>query len=132
VSIIRRRERLTAPLEFGEQKGDTDFAHIRGPGILSAVAFSPDGNTLIATSLMAAKPVIIWNTTDWIAETESGDNSAALSKDGKLLALGGRNHIKVIEQASRKEIRNIELPEMTRGEVTRNNEKEPNEKEKIP
>jgi len=32
---------------------------------------------------------MIWNTTDWTAEAESGYNCAAFSKDGKLLALGG-------------------------------------------
>jgi WD40 repeat protein len=90
-------------------------------GDLWAVAFSPDGKTLVAT-VLGARPnaVIIWNTTDWIAQTESGYSSAAFSKDGKLLALGGRSHIKLIEPASRKQIRDIELPEVVR----RNDEKE--------
>ena len=63
--------------------------------------------------------------------TETGYNSAAFSKDGKLLALGGCNHIELIEPASRKVIRDIELPEMTWDEVRRRND--PNEpKPKIP
>ena len=62
-----------------------------GVGIRSDVAFSPDGKMLVAT-YESPKPhaVMIWNTTAWIAQTESGYNSAAFSKDGKLLALGGR------------------------------------------
>jgi WD40 repeat protein len=99
---------------------------------VSGLEFSPDGETLVATTMLAARPIVIWNTTDWTAETESGYNSAAFSKDGKLQALGGRNHIKLIEPVSRKQIRDIELPEMMRGELRRNNQNEPNEKEKIP
>jgi WD40 repeat protein len=70
---------------------------------VSGLEFSPDGETLVATTLMAAKPVIIWNATDWIAQTETGFNSAAFSKDGKLMALGGQSHIKLIDPASRKQ-----------------------------
>jgi WD40 repeat protein len=70
---------------------------------VSGLEFSPDGETLVATTLMAAKPVIIWNATDWIAQTETGFNSAAFSKDGKLMALGGQSHIKPIDAASRKQ-----------------------------
>jgi WD40 repeat protein len=99
---------------------------------VSGLEFSPDGETLVATTTLAARPIVLWNTTDWTAETESGYNSAAFSKDGKLLALGGRNHIKLIEPVSRKQIRDIELPEMTRGELRHNDQNEPNEKEKIP
>ncbi len=66
----------------------------------------------------------------WIGQVESGFGSAAFSGDGKLLALGGR-HIKLIDAASWKQIRDIELPEMTRGEVSREQENQPNAKEKI-
>jgi|SRR5208283_2155798 len=62
------------------------------------------------------RAVMIWNTTDWIAQSESGYISAAFSKDGKL-ALGGRGDIEHIDLDSRKQIRDIALPEMTRGEV---------------
>jgi WD40 repeat protein len=79
---------------------------------VSGLEFSPDGETLVATAMLAAKPVIIWNTRDWIAQTETGYNSAAFSKDGKLLALGGQSQIKLIDPASRKEIRDIELPDV--------------------
>ena len=104
-----------------------------GVGILSNVTFSPDGNTLVAT-YAPPKPnaVTIWNTTDWIAQTESGYNSAAFSNDGKLLALGGHSHIELIEPASRKKIRDIELPEMTRGEIRCEDKNDPDAKEKIP
>jgi WD40 repeat protein len=73
------------------------------------VAFSPDGKTLVATYLSMKSSAMIWNTTDWIAHTESGCNSAAFSKDGSLLALGWPG-IKLIEPVSRKQIREIELP----------------------
>ena len=59
---------------------------------------------------------------------ESRYASAAFSQDGKLLALGGP-HIKLIEPNSRKQIRDIELPEMTLGEVSRDFVNEPNAKE---
>jgi WD40 repeat protein len=104
-----------------------------GVGNFSDVAFSPDGKTLVAsTKLTKALAVIIWNTTDWIAQTESGYISAAFSKDGKLLALGGRSDIKLIEPDSRKQIRDIELPEMRRGEVGTKDEDDPKAKEKTP
>jgi WD40 repeat protein len=102
----------------------------RGVGSLLNVAFSPDGKTLAATYLSTTSSAMIWNTTDWTVETESRYAAAAFSQDGKLLALGGP-HIKLIEPDSRKQIRDIELPEMTWGEVSRDFEKEPNAKEKI-
>jgi WD40 repeat protein len=104
-----------------------------GVGNFSNVAFSPDGKTLVAgTKLTKAIAVIIWNTTDWIAQTESGYTSAAFSKDGKLLALGGRSDIKLIEPDSRRQIRDIELPEMKRGEAGAKDEDDPNTKGKVP
>lgn len=104
-----------------------------GAGNLSNVAFSPDGKTLVA-SFQSAKPstVMIWNTTDWIAQTESGYISAAFSKDGKLLALGGHSDIKLIDPDSRKQIRDIELPEMRRGDVGTKDKDAPDAKETIP
>jgi len=99
----------------------------------SNIAFSPDGKTLVAsTKLTKGLAVIIWNTTDWIAQAESGYISAAFSKDGKLLALGGSSDIKLLEPDSRKQIRDIELPEMTRGEVGTKDEDDPKAKEKTP
>jgi len=100
---------------------------------VSGLEFSPDGETLVATTMMAARPVVIWNATDWIAQTETGFYSAAFSKDGKLMALGGQSHIKLIDPASRKEIRDIELPDvMTLEEAALGNENLPHAKEKIP
>lgn len=105
-----------------------------GAGSLLNVEFSPDGKTLVATRLGKTAvdgSAMIWNTTDWRAQTESGYSSAAFSQDGKLLALGGR-HIKLIEPASRKQIRDIELPEMTRGEVLHDYRNRPDAKVKVP
>ncbi len=113
-------------------KAETRTLHTTFKGSLSNVAFSPDGKTLVATYLSTSNATMIWNTADWIAQTESEYNSAAFSKDGKLLALGGRDNIKLIEPASRKKIRDIELPEMTWGEVRRDYENKPNAKEKMP
>jgi len=130
-----------------------------GSGVITSVVFSPDGKTLVTTHQSASgRPmVMLWQnnsparadgrryalvewpvvadgmkyraTGGWIAQIESGFGTAAFSKDGKLLALGGR-HIKLIEPA-RKQIRNIELPEMTWGEVSHEQENKPNGKEKI-
>jgi WD40 repeat protein len=104
-----------------------------GVGNISNVAFSPDGKTLVA-SYESARPsaVMIWNTADWIAQTESGYISAAFSKDGKLLALGGLSDIRLIDPDSRKQIRDIKLPEMRRGEVGTKEEDDPKAKEKVP
>lgn len=105
-----------------------------GAGSLLNAEFSPDGKTLVATRLGKTAvdgSTMIWNTTDWTAQTESGYSSAAFSQDGKLLALGGR-HIKLIEPASRKQIRDIELPEMTMEEVLSSYRNRPHAKDKIP
>ena len=105
-----------------------------GVGSISNVAFSPDGKTMVASceSKQNQRTVMIWNTTDWTAEAESGYNSAAFSKDGKLLALGGRSDIKLIDPDSREQIRDIELPEMRRGDVLNKDEDDPDANEKIP
>lgn len=95
-----------------------------GVGSLRTVEFSPDGKTLVGTYTWMPTPktesaaAIIWNTTSWIAQTQGGYASAAFSQDGKLLALGGYGkgdigrHIKLIEPASRKEARDIQLPDI--------------------
>ncbi len=105
-----------------------------GAGNISDVAFSPDGKTMVAcyTNQQNYRTAMIWNTTDWTAEAESGYISAAFSKDGKLLALGGRSDIKLIDPDSRKQIRDIELPEMRRGDVLNKDEDDPDANEKIP
>ena len=80
---------------------------------LCELSFSPDGKTMVATSLLGAKPVIVWNTTDWKAQTQSGYGAAAFSKDGKFLALAGIDHIKLVDPDSLKELRDIALTELT-------------------
>lgn len=121
-------------MEFGEE---TEIRTLRtsegtgSQGMLGGVAFSPDGRTLVATSLLAARPVIVWNTRDWSAQTETGYNSAAFSKDGKSLALGGRNLVKLVDPASLRQFREISLAELTRGEVQRDQDNENRGNEKI-
>ncbi len=130
-----------------------------GSGVITGVVFSPDGKTLVTTHQAASGSpmVMLWHNNSparagdgryapvewsvvadgrewraaggWIAQLESGFGSAAFSKDGKLLALGGRN-IRLIERA-RKQIRDIELPEMTRGQVSGEQENQPSAKEKF-
>lgn len=103
-----------------------------GAGAVTGVAFSPDGKTLVTTHQSASgSSVMLWNTTGWIAQIESGFASAAFSKDGKLLALGGSN-IKLIDPSTWKPIRTIELPQMTMGEAARQFQNQPNANLKIP
>jgi WD40 repeat protein len=110
-----------------------DLEGLRKDVPVFGLEFSPDGDTLVATTLMANRPVVIWGTTEWTAETETGFNSAAFSKDGKVLALGGKSHIKLIDPASRRQLHDIELPEvMTLEEAALGNENLPHAKEKIP
>ncbi len=97
--------------------------------------FSRDGKVLISTQFMDKTfgdvPVIMWNTADWSAHTADGYYCAAFSHSGKLLALGARGHVKVIEPSSRKEIRTFPLPDITKGELLRNM-KAPDANEKVP
>jgi WD40 repeat protein len=113
----------------------TELQNLRTPdgaGAVTGVVFSPDAKTLVTTHQSpSASSVMLWNTTGWIAQIESGFASAAFSKDGKLLALGGRR-IKLIDPSTWKQIRTIELPEMTLGESGRRFENQPNANTRIP
>lgn len=130
-----------------------------GSGVITGIVFSPDGKTLVTTHQAASGSpmVMLWQNNSparadgsrdafvkwpavsdvrqwrasggWTAQLESGFGSAAFSKDGKFLALGGA-HIQLIEPA-RKQIRDIELPEMTRGQVSGEQENQPSAKEKF-
>ena len=107
-----------------------------GSGAVTGVAFSPDGKTLVTTHQSAPGNVLamLWQnnvtgvpdritggawraSAEWTAQLEPGFGSAAFSKDGKLLALGGRT-IKLLDPSTWREIRTIELPEMTHREAT--------------
>jgi WD40 repeat protein len=97
-------------------------------GPVLGLAFSPDGRTLVTSH---SSKVMIWNTGTWIAQVENGFSCAAISKDGKILALGGRS-IKLLNLASGKPIRTIELPEMALHDFGPGFEKRPNSDKKIP
>ncbi len=107
-----------------------------GSGAVTGVAFSPDGKTLVTTHQSAPGNVLamLWQnnaagvpdritgvawraSAEWTAQLEPGFGSATFSKDGKLLALGGRR-IKLLDPSTWKEIRTIELPGMTQREAT--------------
>jgi WD40 repeat protein len=101
-------------------------------GAVIAVVFAPDGKTLVTCHQSEQKgSARIWNTSTWVAQVEDGISCAAFSKDGKILALGGRN-IMLLDPASGKQIRTIELPETTLGENGPGFEKMPNANQKIP
>lgn len=128
-------------------------------GVITGIVFAPDGRTLVTTHQTAAGSpmVMLWQnnsptradgghyalvkwpvltdfrewraTGGWIAQLESGFGSAAFSKDGKLLALGGLN-IKLIDPA-RKQMRDILLPDIAPGGISREHDNQPNAKEKM-
>jgi len=99
---------------------------------IAGVAFGPDGRTLVTAHQIAGtwsggnwlpppssasgNAVMIWNTDTWTAVTRQGFGSAALSRDGKMLALGG-DHIELIDPRSQQAIRTIELRQATIAEM---------------
>ena len=113
-----------------------DWGTPPGSGATTSVVFSPDGKTLVTTHQSSPfnALVMLWQnnaagvpdritgvawrgSAEWTAQLEPGFASAAFSKNGKLLALGGSN-IKLLDASTWKEIRTIELPEMTHREAT--------------
>ncbi len=101
-------------------------------GAITGLAFSPDGKKLVTTHQgKSGNVVMIWDTQGWVAQIEAGFSSAAFSKDGKLLALGG-SQIKLVDSSTGKDIRSIELPQMTMGEAARQFQSQPNANLKIP
>lgn len=114
-----------------ELKAETKTIHTLGA--VMGIAFAPDGKTLVTTHLSSSSSFVMnWNTSTWISEVKSGFKSAAFSKDGKILAFGG-TRIELIDPATRKQIRIIELPEMTLGKINRRLfEGQPNSNTKVP
>jgi WD40 repeat protein len=104
---------------------------LTGPNSLGAVVglvFAPDGKTLITSHSSA---VMIWKTGTSIARVENGFSCASISKDGKILALGGRS-IKLLDLASWKPVRTIDLPEMALRDLGPGLGRQPNEEKKVP
>ena len=90
-----------------------------GGKMLVNLVFSADGKILVAIhrgKKLADGTAVVWNTTDWTSHTLSGYAAAAFSRDGRLLALGGPD-IKLFDSVSRKELRTIEVPTFTKGEL---------------
>jgi WD40 repeat protein len=116
-----------------ESKTKIESALTREPlGAVLGIVFAPDGKTLVTChQSKSASTVRIWNTSTWVTQIEEGFFCAAFSKDGKIVALGGRN-INVMDPGSGKPIRTIELPETTLGELGPGFPKEPDADKKIP
>ena len=98
------------------------------------LVFSADGKILVAIhrgKKLTDGTAVVWNTTDWTSHTLSGYTAAAFSRDGRLLALGGPD-IKLFDSASRKELRSIEVPMFTKGEVLPDSAGRPDAGEKLP
>jgi WD40 repeat protein len=97
------------------------------------LVFSADGKILVAIhhGLKLDGTAVVWNTTDWTSHTLSGYAAAAFSRDGRLLALGGPD-IKLFDSASRKELRTIEVPTFTKGELLPDSAARPDAGEKLP
>jgi WD40 repeat protein len=88
-------------------------------GGIAWVAYSPDATRLVTAHQpqVGKGSVSIWNTADWSAQTEDGYWSAAFSKDGKQLALGGSD-IRLLAAASLKEHRKIALSQLSMREAS--------------
>ena len=70
------------------------------------------------------------NASDWTAHTLSGYTSAAFSRDGLLLALAGPD-VKLLDSASGKELRIIDVPALTKGDLPGSADS-PDASEKLP
>jgi WD40 repeat protein len=87
-------------------------------GAISFLTFSLDGTRLVTGHASGSgNSVMIWNTKDWAAQIERGYQSAAFSKDGTLLALGGTD-IRLFSPSSLKSLRTITLPELSPREAS--------------
>jgi WD40 repeat protein len=93
--------------------------------------FSHDGSILVGSPGAGDGSVTVWKTSNWESQTMDGYSCATLSHGGELLALGGRGHIKLIQAGSRKEIRKINLPKVSKGELFPG-AKQPDANEKVP
>jgi WD40 repeat protein len=88
-------------------------------GAIVGVAYSPDATRLVTAHQpqYGKGSVAIWNTADWTAQTQDGYWSAAFSKDGKTLALGGSD-IRLLATPSLKELRKITLSQLSTREAS--------------
>ncbi len=102
------------------------------PGAITGIIFAPDGKALVTTHQAAAgSAVVILDVARRILETKSGFVSVAFSRDGAVLALGG-THIELLNPVSQKQVRVIELPEMSLRESNRLFENRPNADTRVP
>lgn len=112
-------------LHYRSLETNQELRTLRAPGQSGRVTglhFSPDGKMLIAThqgETFAKSSAVLWNTSHWNPKVFTGYGTAAFSRDGQLLAIGGTD-IRIIDSNSREEVRKIELPAVTKGEVPPN------------
>lgn len=111
---------------------------VPSPGGLNSIVnltYSPDGKTLVVVHMGKKRcdsgSAVVWNTTDWTARTFGGYSAAAFSRDGRLMALGGPD-IKLVDLASGRELRSIDLPAHTKGEILPDYAHRPDANEKLP
>ena len=103
-------------------------------GAITGVALAPDGKTLVTTHQSSAeRRVMIWNMTTGRAQIENGFESAAFSRDGNTLALGGsRIELGEVAPAAWKRTRSIDLPAIALRDAGRQFANAPNADAKIP
>jgi WD40 repeat protein len=101
-------------------------------GAVMGVVFAPDGKTVVTSHQSGPNGYVrICKTDTGVAQLEEGFSCAAISRDGKILALGGRE-IRLFDLASGRPVRTIALAEMTLREINPRFENKPNADQKIP
>lgn len=98
---------------------------MKAPGGVTQIVFAPDASSIATAHVGAAEEgskersspwagssVVFWDRDRKLVETKKGAWSVAISKDGTRLAIGGKN-VELLDPASRKSVRAVELAEIT-------------------
>ena len=93
--------------------GKTEIGSTPTIGSVTGIAYSPDGNSLVTTHRSQKESAaVVWTGDRQSPDVRKGFGSAAFSRDGRVLALGG-NRVELLEPVSRKGLRTVMLPELT-------------------